>query len=105
MDDIGTYSSPTDRFSSPITVIGNLISSFRERATRHGEKKVSFGSIFGLVEDINCNIHRDFVTEFTGNNGLEVPSKPTEARPPYVDETSVKTKQQVSSATCISGLA
>ncbi|XP_012533864.1 syndecan [Monomorium pharaonis] len=32
--------------------------------------------------------------EFTGNNGLEVPSKPTEARPPYVDETNVKTKQQ-----------
>ncbi|KAG5331498.1 SDC protein, partial [Acromyrmex heyeri] len=32
--------------------------------------------------------------EFTGNNGLEVPSKPTEARPPYViDETNVKTKQ------------
>jgi syndecan 2 len=33
--------------------------------------------------------------EFTGNNGLEVPSKPTEARPPYIiDETNVKTKQQ-----------
>ncbi|KAL0134718.1 hypothetical protein PUN28_001475 [Cardiocondyla obscurior] len=32
--------------------------------------------------------------EFTGNNGLEAPSKPTEARPPYIiDETNVKPKQ------------
>jgi syndecan 2 len=34
--------------------------------------------------------------DFDGNNKLvEVPSKPTEARPPYVvDETNIKTKQQ-----------
>ncbi|XP_014475887.1 PREDICTED: syndecan-like [Dinoponera quadriceps] len=33
--------------------------------------------------------------EFNGNNGLvEVPSKPTEARPPYLDETNTKPKQQ-----------
>ncbi|XP_029155801.1 syndecan [Nylanderia fulva] len=33
--------------------------------------------------------------EFNGNNGLEIPSKPTEARPPYfIDETNAKTKQQ-----------
>lgn len=52
------------------------------------------------VENTDSNVFiRNFVTEFTGNNGLEVPSKPTEARPPYIiDETNVKTKQQVRGA-------
>lgn len=33
--------------------------------------------------------------EYTGNNGLEIPSKPTEARPPYFEDTNAKTKPQV----------
>ncbi|XP_020287483.1 syndecan [Pseudomyrmex gracilis] len=32
--------------------------------------------------------------EYTGNNGLEVPSKPTEARTPYFEDTNAKTKPQ-----------
>lgn len=37
------------------------------------------------------------VAEFNGNNRLDVSSKPTEAKPPYIiDETNAKTKQQVS---------
>lgn len=52
-----------------------------------------------------ANTHYDFVAEFTGNNGLEVPSKPTEARPPYIiDETNVKTKQQVSTIILLNSL-
>ncbi|KAH0954303.1 hypothetical protein HN011_005063, partial [Eciton burchellii] len=31
--------------------------------------------------------------EYTGNNGLESPSKPTEARPPYLIDENTKTKQ------------
>lgn len=31
--------------------------------------------------------------EYNGNNGLEIPSKPTEARPPYYIDENAKTKQ------------
>lgn len=57
MDDIGTYPPPVDRFSSPITVIGNLISSFRERATQNVEKKEFCADLCSdLWEDTNTNV-------------------------------------------------
>lgn len=96
------------RFSSPITVIGNSFPAHRESKCRKG-RRLKKGHGFPVYMCVcvclrfrapqeSRALTRLGVAEFNGNNGLvEVPSKPTEARPPYlVDETNVKTKQQVS---------
>jgi len=72
-----------------IREIGNLFLGFANR-----DSGTNFGSCVHLkLRTIQILTSVTLFTEYNGNNGLEVPSKPTEARPPYLIDENTKTKQ------------
>jgi len=72
-----------------IREIGNLFLAFANR-----DSGTNFGScVRSKLRTIQILTSVTLFTEYNGNNGLEVPSKPTEARPPYLIDENTKTKQ------------
>jgi len=78
-----------------IREIGNLLLAFANRGSgKNFRSRVSWTLCGHLkLRTIQILTSVTLFTEYTGNNGLESPSKPTEARPPYLIDENTKTKQ------------